>query len=103
MATIVKVRDKRSGILYAYSSVSYWNKEKKQGRSHRKLLGRVDENTGEIVPTSSRRSRPPKSGPVAKRQLSKIPASDKEGQANDQKLRSAKEKANVSAPSKLLM
>ena len=65
-----------------------------------KLLGRVDENTGEIVPTSGRRGRPPKSGPVAKRQLSQIPASDKEGQANDQKLRTAKEKANVSAPSK---
>ena len=65
-----------------------------------KLLGRVDENTGEIVPTSVRRGRPPKSGPVAKRQLSQIPASDKEGQANDQKLRTAKEKANVSAPSK---
>ena len=59
-STIVKIRDKRSGIVYAYSSTSYWDKEKKQGRSHRKLLGRVDETTGEIVPTSGRRGRLPK-------------------------------------------
>ena len=60
MSTIVKVRDKRTGITYAYSSVSYWDNDKKQGRSHRKLLGRVDETTGEIVPTSGRRGRLPK-------------------------------------------
>ena len=29
MASIVFQKDKRSGITYAYESVSYWNKEKK--------------------------------------------------------------------------
>ena len=54
MASIVKIKDKRSGITYAYSSVSYWDKEKKAPRNRRTLIGRVDETTGEIVPTDGR-------------------------------------------------
>ena len=49
--SIVKLRDKRSGTVYVYESESYWDKEKKQPRSRRKLLGKWDEATGEIVPT----------------------------------------------------
>ena len=51
---IVKQLDKRSGITYAYESISRWDKEKKQSRSTRKLIGRVDEKTGEIVATDGR-------------------------------------------------
>ena len=40
--------DKKTGIKYAYESISYWDKEKKQPRSTGKYLGRVDEETGEI-------------------------------------------------------
>ena len=54
MATIVYQTDKRSGITYAYQSISYWNKEKKQSRARRTLIGRVDRETGEIVPTDGR-------------------------------------------------
>lgn len=54
MATIIKHLDKRSGITYAYESVSYWDKEKKTSRSKRKLIGRVDPETGEIIPTDGR-------------------------------------------------
>ncbi|HQE49807.1 MAG TPA: IS1634 family transposase [Fervidobacterium sp.] len=54
MAAIVHQKDKRSGITYAYESVSHWDKEKKQSRSKRTLIGRVDELTGEIVPTDGR-------------------------------------------------
>jgi transposase len=54
MATIVYQADKRSGITYAYQSVSYWDKEKKQSRARRTLIGRVDTETGEIVPTDGR-------------------------------------------------
>ena len=46
--------DKRSGITYVYDSVSYWDKEKKQPRSKRTLIGRLDPVTGEIVPTDGR-------------------------------------------------
>ena len=51
---IVTVLDKRSGIEYAYESVAYWDKVKKQGRHRRKLVGKVDPQTGEIVPTDGR-------------------------------------------------
>ena len=46
--------DKRSGITYVYDSISYWDKEKKQPRSKRTLIGRLDPLTGEIVPTDGR-------------------------------------------------
>ena len=56
MAT-VKQLDKRSGITYVYESVSYWDREKKQPRSKRTLIGRLDPATGEILPTDGRGKR----------------------------------------------
>ena len=64
--------DKRSGITYVYESISYWDKEKKQPRSKRKLVGRLDPETGDIIPTDGRGKRrnqknldnPAKRGPV---------------------------------------
>lgn len=55
MSCIVYQTDKKSGVKYAYESISYWDKEKKQPRSKRKYLGRVDPETGEII--SSRRKK----------------------------------------------
>ncbi len=54
---MVKQLDKRSGITYVYESVSYWDREKKQPRSKRTLIGRLDPATGEIVPTDGRGKR----------------------------------------------
>lgn len=51
---IIHQKDKRSGITYAYESKSYWDKEKKQSRAKRTLIGRVDDTTKEIVPTDGR-------------------------------------------------
>ena len=58
---IIKQYDKRSGITYAYESYSYWDPEKKMTRAKRKLIGRVEPETGEIVPTDGRnkKSKPP--------------------------------------------
>ena len=42
MACIVYQIDKKTGAKFAYESVSYWDKEKKQPRSKRKYLGKVD-------------------------------------------------------------
>ena len=64
--------DKRSGITYVYESTSYWDKEKKQPRSKRVLVGRLDPDTGKIIPTDGRGKRrnhmnienPAKRGPV---------------------------------------
>lgn len=49
--SIIKQYHKDTGITYVYESESYWDKEKKQPRSRRKLIGKLDNETGEIVPT----------------------------------------------------
>ena len=49
MSSVVYQTNKQTGITYAYESISYWDKEKKQPRSKRKYLGRVDPETKEII------------------------------------------------------
>ncbi len=63
MSFIVKSTDKRTGVTYVYESESYWDKEKKQPRAKRKLIGKIDEETGEIVPTASRGRKKKDPGP----------------------------------------
>jgi len=58
---VVFQSDKRVGITYAYESKSYWDKEKKQPRAHRKLIGKLDRKTGEIVATRKKKLSEPKS------------------------------------------
>lgn len=48
---IIKQLNKKTGITYVYESRSYRDKETKQPRSERRLIGRIDDATGEIVPT----------------------------------------------------
>lgn len=50
MAAIVYLKDKKSGTVYAYESVSHWDRKKKQSRAKRKCIGKLDPETGEIVP-----------------------------------------------------
>jgi cysteinyl-tRNA synthetase len=59
--SISKSYNKQNGVTYVYEVIeNYWDKEKKQSRSKRKLIGKIDPATGEMVPTSSR-GRPRKS------------------------------------------
>ncbi len=51
---IIKQHDKRSGITYVYESHSYWDPEKKMTRAKRKLIGKLDPDTGEVIPTDGR-------------------------------------------------
>lgn len=51
---IINVHNKKRGVTYVYDSFSYWDKELKQPRSKRRLLGRRDPDTGELVPTRKR-------------------------------------------------
>lgn len=53
---VIKQLDKRSGITYIYESKSVWDRERKQSRSVRRLIGRLDAKTGEIIETDGRRS-----------------------------------------------
>ena len=56
---IVKYKN-QSGVTYAYEQTSSYDSERKQSRPVRKYLGRVDPETGEIIPTTGKRGRPPK-------------------------------------------
>lgn len=64
MACIVYHTDS-GGRVYAYSSESYWDKEKHQPRSKRTYLGRVNPETGEIIKgrAGGKNYKPPKSKP----------------------------------------
>ena len=61
---LVKAKNKKTGITYVYESESYWDKEKKQPRNKRKLIGKIDDQTGEIVPTRGRPKKDGQTGPA---------------------------------------
>ena len=54
-SNIIYLRNNKSGTVYAYEDHPYWDPERKQSRSKRKLLGKVDPLSGEIVPTRGRK------------------------------------------------
>lgn len=54
MSSIIYQTDKRIGVTYAYESTAFWDKEKKQSRAKRTLIGKVDPETGQIVPTKGK-------------------------------------------------
>ena len=51
---IVYQRNKKSGVVYVYESISYWDKEKNQSRAKRKCIGKLDPTTSKVVPTRPR-------------------------------------------------
>ncbi|MBO7727561.1 MAG: hypothetical protein J6S50_03465 [Oscillospiraceae bacterium] len=51
---IVKQYHKETDTTYVYDSQSYWDAEKGQSRSKRRLIGKLDPVTGEIIPTGKR-------------------------------------------------
>ncbi|MCD7955675.1 MAG: hypothetical protein LUG93_07985 [Lachnospiraceae bacterium] len=55
---IIKQYNQKFDITYVYESESYWDPDKKQSRSKRKLIGRLDPETGEIIPTGGRGRKP---------------------------------------------
>ena len=55
--SIVKQFDKRSGITYLYDCKSYRDKVTKKPRSKRSLIGRLDPETGQVIPTDGRMKR----------------------------------------------
>jgi transposase len=67
MTTIVYQTNKKTGITYAYESISYWDKEKQQSRAKRKCIGKVDSETQKIIPT--RKGKIPAAGKTSKRGL----------------------------------
>lgn len=56
--SISKSYNKQTGVTYVYEVYeNHWNKEKKRPESRRRLIGKIDPETGEIVPTSRTKKR----------------------------------------------
>lgn len=55
MASITHHRNKETGRTYVYRVESYWDKEKKAPRNKQICLGRLDSNTGKIIPSKRKR------------------------------------------------
>ncbi len=56
--SISKSYNKQNGVTYVYEVYeNYWNKEKKRPESRRRLIGKIDPETGGIVPTSKTKKR----------------------------------------------
>lgn len=51
---IIKQYHKDTDTTYVYESTSYWDADKRQSRSKRKLIGKLDPETGEVIPTGGR-------------------------------------------------
>ena len=70
MAATVRQTNKTTGITYVYESVSYWDKAKQQSRAKRVCIGKIDPETGNVVPTRKTKPKtimpevPAKTGPV---------------------------------------
>lgn len=67
-ANITYQHNKKTGAIYAYSVQSYWDKEKKAPRNKQLYLGKLNPDTGEIIPSTRRKPRQkevPSSGEAA--------------------------------------
>lgn len=51
MAYRVHQTHKQSGVTYVYEATSVWDKEKKQPRSKRVCVGKIDPQTGQFIPS----------------------------------------------------
>ena len=60
--SISRSYNKQTGVTYVYEVYeNYWNKEKKRPESKRRLIGKIDPETGRIVPTSRQKKQADKS------------------------------------------
>jgi hypothetical protein len=66
---IVYQTNKKTGVTYAYESVSYWDKDKQQSRAKRTCIGRVDPKTKMLVPTRKRKIGGEKLEPITARRF----------------------------------
>lgn len=64
---IVYQTNKKTGVVYVYESVSYWDKDKQQSRAKRTCIGKLDPVTKELIPNKNKeeaeKEEAPKKGP----------------------------------------
>ena len=91
---MVKQYHADTDTTYVYSSEYYWDPEKKQSRSKRRLIGKIDPDTGEIIPTGKKTGRPRRSAAEDPEQdpplQGSIPGSDQEDSRKDKTIRELK-------------
>lgn len=71
---LVYQTNKKTGVVYVYESVSFWDKEKKQSRAKRRCIGKLDPVTKEVISTRKKHADPQKKnkrGPVPFTHLSR--------------------------------
>lgn len=63
---LVYLKNKTNGITYVYESENYWDKSKQQSRSRQVCIGKLDPQTGELIPSKrlAATERSSKRGPV---------------------------------------
>ncbi|MDR1579124.1 MAG: IS1634 family transposase [Synergistaceae bacterium] len=49
--SLVHLKNKNNGVTYVYESSGYWDKDKKQARSKRICIGKLDPVTGLLIPS----------------------------------------------------
>lgn len=69
---IITQYHKDTDTTYVYESVSYWDAEKKQSRSNRRCIGKIDPDTGEVVPTGKRGRRKKNESPADDARISEM-------------------------------
>ena len=52
--SLVRMHNKKNDVTYLYESISFWDKEMRKTRSVRRLVGKVDPETGNVILTSRR-------------------------------------------------
>lgn len=57
MSSIIYITDKKTGNKYAYESFSFRDPETKKPRTRRVYLGRIDPETGELIPKAPKGKR----------------------------------------------
>ena len=84
---IIKQYHKDTDTTYVYESISYWDEEKKQSRSKRRVIGKLDPVTGEIVPTGKRGRR--SKNPENRQEIPAASAADRQAEEKIRELTSA--------------
>ena len=51
-----QIKRKIKGIIYVYEQTKHYDKEKKKSVTKQVLIGKVDETTGEVVPTRKKQT-----------------------------------------------
>lgn len=66
--SLVRLKNKKTGVIYIYESTGYWDKEKQQARNIRTCIGKINPETGDFIPSkrlAKKENTTLKPGPVA--------------------------------------